>query len=145
MNDILQKTKDIILPEAAHYFDELSAAQKKVLTENLIRKGVNLADISTMRMDGSYIDYVPFSFIQNVFRENPDIFFGGGIWETSLASGGEELLGLENVASARDKIISQYRNYLDDVITFAENKYSDPLTLQRVELSISFLQKGMVS
>jgi len=145
LNDILQKTKDIILADAAYYFDELSPAQKKVLTENLIRKGVNLADISTMRTDGSYIDYVPFSFIQNVFRENPDIFFGGGIWGTSLASGGEELLGLENVASARDKIISQYRNYLDDVITFAENKYSDPLTLQRVELSISFLQKGMVS
>lgn len=62
----------------------------------------------------------------------------------SLASGGEELLGSDNVARAREKIIRQYENSLQDVITFAENQYSDATTLQRVKLSIEFLRKEMV-
>ena len=72
------------------------------------------------------------------------MFFGGGVWTTSLASGGEDLLGHDVVAQAREKIVRQYENNLIDVVTFAENKYSDILTLQRVKLSIEFLRKGMV-
>ena len=144
LDDILAKVKEIVSSESGYYFDELSKTQKRILTENLIKHGINLADIAEMRMNGSYIDYVPYSFIRNVFQENPDAFFSGGVWNVSLASGGEDLLGTENVANAREKLIRQYTNYLDDVIIFSENKYSDPVTLQRVKLSIDFLQKGMV-
>lgn len=72
------------------------------------------------------------------------MFFGGKVWEVSLAKGGEELLGHDIVEQAREKIIWQYENYLQDVVIFAENKYNDMLTLQRVKLSIEFLRKGLV-
>ena len=63
----------------------------------------------------------------------------------SLAIGGEELLGEDNILSMREKLIRQYENCLHDVLQFLENKYSDTITLQRVKLSIEFLRKEMVT
>ena len=102
------------------------------------------ASIGSLKENGEFLLYAPYSFLLTLYHETPDSFFGGGIWSVSLASGGEELLGSDNVARAREKIIRQYENSLQDVITFAENQYSDATTLQRVKLSIEFLRKEMV-
>lgn len=142
--DLQSRIKELLGSEGSLYFDELSIEQKKYLTNALIQNGVDLSKIAELKATGEYILYAPFSFLVTLFHETPDAFFGGGIWAVSLASGGEELLGTENVAQAREKIISQYENYLQDVVIFDENRYNDLLTLQRVKLSIEFLRKGLV-
>lgn len=144
LNDFQSKLKDILNSSASMFFDELSPEEKTLLTNNMIQKGVDLSSIGELKESGDYLLYTPYSFLLSLFRETPESFFGGGIWTTSLASGGESLLGSENVEKARKKILEQYFNYLQDVINFAENKYSDTLTLQRVKLSIDFLNEKMV-
>lgn len=144
MVELRGRLSDILGTEAALYFDDFSIEQKKQLTNTLIQNGVDLSKIGELKTTGEYLTYAPFSFLLTLFQELPDVFFGGGIWKVSLASGGEELLGPENVAQAREKIISQYNNYLQDVINYVENKYTDILTLQRVILSVEFLRKGLV-
>mgnify|MGYP007100772295 CR=1 FL=1 len=54
-----------------------------------------------------------------------------------------KLLGYDIVAEAREKIIKQYANYIQDLLLFYENKYSDILTLERVKLSAEFLRKDL--
>lgn len=130
--------------DAAIYFDELSVEQKKRLTDALIQNGVDLSSIGELKSSGRYLEYCPFSFLLTLYHEDQDMFFGGKVWEVSLAKGGEELLGHDIIEQAREKIIRQYENYLQDVVIFAENKYNDMLTLQRVKLSIEFLRKGLV-
>ena len=103
-----------------------------------------MSSIGSLKENGEFLLNAPYSFLLTLYHETPDSFFGGGIWSVSLASGGEALLGSDNVARAREKIIRQYENSLQDVITFAENQYSDATTLQRVKLSIEFLRKEMV-
>ena len=105
---------------------------------------MDLSTIGELKESGDYILYTPYSFLLTLYRETPESFFGGGIWATSLASGGETLLGSDNVEKARKKILEQYSNYLEDVINFVENKYSDTLTLQRVKLSVEFLGDKMI-
>lgn len=144
LKEIQTRVMDNLGSEAALYFDELTVDQKKKLTNALIQHGVDLSSIGSLKDSGKYLAYVPYSFILTLYHEDPDIFFGGKVWTTSLANGGEELLGHEIVAQAREKIISQYENYLQDVINFNENKYSDLLTLQRVRLSSEFLKRGLV-
>ena len=144
LSEILLRLQENLCGEAADYFDELSINQKKQLTDSLIQNGIDLSDIGELKANGEYLRYTPFSFIYTLFQEEPDMFFGGKVWKTSLACGGEELLGYDIVAEAREKIIRQYANYLQDLIIFNENKYSDILTLQRVKLSVEFLRKDLV-
>lgn len=144
LSEILLRLQENLSGEAADYFDELSINQKKQLTDSLIQNGIDLSDIGELKANGEYLRYTPFSFIYTLFQEEPDMFFGGKVWKTSLACGGEELLGYDIVAAAREKIIRQYANYLQDLIIFNENKYSDILTLQRVKLSVEFLRKDLV-
>lgn len=143
LKEIQTRIMDNLGSEAALYFDELTVDQKKKLTNTLIQHGVDLSSIGTLKDSGKYLAYVPYSFILTLYHEDPDIFFGGKVWTISLANGGEELLGHEIVAQAREKIIIQYENYLQDVINFNENKYCDLLTLQRVKLSAEFLRRGL--
>lgn len=143
LEEIRVKVKDNLGTEASLYFDELTPDQKKKLTDSLIQHGIDLSTIGALKNSGDYLNYIPCSFILTLYHEDPDMFFGGKVWNVSLASGGEELLGNEIVAQAREKIISQYDNYLQDVILFIENRYNDMLTLQRVRLSTEFLKKGL--
>jgi len=144
LNDFQSRIKDILGPSASIFFDELTPDEKAALTSNLIQKGLDLSTIGELKESGDYILYTPYSFLLTLYRETPESFFGGGIWATSLASGGESLLGSDNVEKARKKILEQYANYLEDVINFVENKYSDTLTLQRVKLSVEFLGDKMI-
>lgn len=144
LDELRNHLKDLLNTNGALYFDELSDEEKKQLTASLIQHGIDLSSIGSLKENGEFLLYAPYSFLLTLYHETPDSFFGGGIWSVSLASGGEELLGSDNVARAREKIIRQYENSLQDVITFAENQYSDATTLQRVKLSIEFLRKEMV-
>jgi len=143
LKDIAARLQENLREDAAMYFDDLSIEQKRQLTNNLLQQGVDLSSIGELKDSGEYLSFAPYSFIMTIFQEDPDQFFGGKVWNISLASGGEELLGQDVVAQAREKIISQYSNYLQDLIIFSENKYSDMLTLQRVKLSIDFIRKGL--
>lgn len=145
LTEIRQRVGDNLGSEASVHFDELSIEQKKLMTSALLQNGVDLSSIGELKETGRYLSYVPFSFILTLFREEPDCFFGGKVWNTSLANGGEELLGHDIVTQAREKIIQQYENYLGDLIIFHENKYSDMLTLKRVSLSIEFLRKDLIA
>lgn len=144
LQEMIVRLKENLGKDAAIYFDDLSIEQKKQMTNNLLQQGVDLSTIGNLKDSGEYLSYVPYSFLLTLYREDPDLFFGGKVWSASLASGGEDLLGVEIVAQAREKIISQYNNYLQDLVIFNENKYSDMLTLQRVKLSIEFVRKGLI-
>ncbi len=144
LEELRGKIMDVLGEEGALYFGDLTDIEKQQLTSCLIQHGIDLSTIGKMKENGEYLQYTPYSFLMTLYHETPDSFFGGGIWNTSLANGGEELLGAENVIRAREKIISQYENYLQDVVNFFENKYTDTITLQRVKLSVDFLRKGMI-
>ena len=145
LSDISDRLKENSRSNLSVYFDEMTIDQKKILTDNMIRNGVDLATIGELKESGKYITYTPPGFIAVLYREDPDIFFGGKVWNIPLAFGGEELLGHEVVAQAREKIISQYGNYLQDLVLYLDNRYTDILTLQRVKLSIEFLRKELVA
>lgn len=143
LKEIQTRIMDNLGADASLYFDELNNNQKKQLTDTLIQHGIDLSSITSLRENGKYLLHVPYSFFLTLFDEEPDMFFGGKVWSQSLAIGGEDLLGQENVAQARIKIINQYENYLQDIINFNENKYTDLLTIQRVRLSSEFLRRGL--
>ena len=143
LNDLMIRIKDSLGQDAALYFGEMVPDEVSRLTNCLLQRGVDLSTIGDLKNSGDYLLYAPYSFILTLYRQTPDSFFGGNVWTSSLAQGGEQLLGQENIERARKKILDQYFNYLQDVIFFHENKYSDNLTLRRVKLSLEFLSSKM--
>ena len=143
LREIQSRVKDSLGGDAQLYFDELTNDEKRILTNALIQNAIDLSSIGDLRTSGEYVLYTPFSFLQKLYEEDPEIFFGGHVWKTELIGGGEEYLGPENVAQAKAKLIDQYGNYLKNLIIFAENRYSDILTLESAKLSVQFLRKGM--
>lgn len=143
LRDIQSKVKESLGEEAEMYFDELTNDEKRQLTNNLIQKGIDLSLIGELKHSGEYITYAPFSFILKVYQEDPTTFFGGKVWTTALVCGGEDLLGPEIIAQAKEKLISQFGGYLRTLVFFSENRYSDPLTLKSAKLSIEFLRKDL--
>lgn len=141
--EIQTRIKDNLGSTAELYFDELTSDEKRAMTNNLIRKGVDLSLIGELKKTGEYITYTPFSFLLKIYSEEPSAFFDGKVWNTTLVSGGEELLGEENVSAAKAKTIEQYGNYLNNLVIFTENKYSDILTLKTAKLAIQFLRKEL--
>lgn len=145
LDNVLLRLKETMGAEdSSYYFGELTAGEKKVLTNNLINAGIELANLSPLIDSGEYLVFVPYTFIMTMFNQNPDDFFGGKVWKTSLISGGEELLGKENIEEFRSKLIGQYRNYLQDLISYTQNKYTDTITMKRVKLSVEFLNRSLV-
>lgn len=143
LRDIQSKVKDSLADGAEVYFDELSLEEKQQMTQTLIQKGIDLSLIGELKRSGEFITYTPFSFLMKIFLEEPEAFFGGRVWNASLASGGEDLLGPEIVAQAKSKTIEQYANYMKNLIIFAENRYNDMLTLESAKLSIRFLRRDI--
>lgn len=143
LHDIQVRIKDSLGVDADLFFDELTIDDKKDMINMLIQKGVDLSSIAELKKSGEFISYTPFSFLLRIYSEEPEIFFGGKVWNTNLISGGEELLGMEIVAEAKAKIVDQYGNYLKNLIIFVDNRYSDMLTLESAKLSIQFLRKDL--
>jgi hypothetical protein len=145
LDGVLVRLKEnVAVKDSSYYFDELTDTEKKALTNNLINNGVELTEIVTLKDNGGYLLYVPYTFIMTMFNQNPDDFFGGKVWKTSLVSGGEEFLGKDNIEEFRNKLIGQYKNYLQDLVSYTQNKYTDTITMKRVKLSVEFLQRSMV-
>ena len=130
--------------EAAQYFEDLTPEQKKSLTDTLIKKNIDLTQIATLKATGEYILYAPYSFLLSLYSSTTDEFFGGGVWYKKLSSSADGLLDQDVVDHANSKIKQQYRNSLEDIVNFARDKYDDELTLRRVQLSVEFLQIGLV-
>lgn len=143
LGEIRQRLVDTLGNECGLYFSELTIEQKKQMIDAMISAGVDLSTIGELKENGKYVIYTPYDFILTIFHADPDCFFTGRVWTTSLADGGEELLGAEIVAQAKKKILNQYENALQDVINYQANKYTDAWMLQRVKLSISFLRKEL--
>ncbi len=143
LSDIQYRLKDSLGSDAELYFDELSNDEKREMTYALIQKGIDLSHIADLKRTGEYVIYTPFSFLLKIYNEEPNHFFGGKVWNTTLIAGGEELLGPETIAAAKAKIVDQYGNYLKNLIIFLENRYSDMLTLESAKLAIHFLGKDM--
>lgn len=130
--------------DAAQYFDDMTPEQKKALTDTLIKKNIDLTQIATLKSTGEYILYAPYNFLLSLYAASTDEFFDGGVWNKKLSSSADGLLDQDVVEHANNKIKQQYRNSLEDIVNFVRDKYDDELTLRRVQLSVEFLQMGLV-
>jgi len=135
---------EIFGAEAENLLDEMSNSQKKSLANNIISLNGDLSKFDEMQKSGNYLRFIPDNFILNIFSKRPEKLFNGGIWDVSYDSKSVPILTEEMTKYVWQKIKKSYESCLEDLIMFMTNDTIEKLILQRVKLSLNFLQRKLV-
>ncbi len=135
------KLSEILGVDADALFEEMTAEQQREMAGNIINAGIDVAHLGNMRQSGQYLCYIPASFIMKLLERIPQKVFNGGIWDTTYTGAASAFLPEEVAKYAQQRILTSYTNCLEDLIMFITHKPMDTLSLQRVRLSLEFLQK----
>ncbi|RNC62886.1 MAG: hypothetical protein AWM53_01812 [Candidatus Dichloromethanomonas elyunquensis] len=141
---IKERLSDIFGTDADILFEELTTQQQRLLADEIITSGGEIAQLGEMRKTGEYLRYVPADFILNIFNQIPEKFFNGGIWDVDYGNVVNGPLGEEAVKHAQQRIKSTYENCLEDLIMLIQYRMTEPISIQRAKLSFEFLSKKWV-
>lgn len=126
---------------AANFFSQLSEAQTSAFVENVISRGIDVAQISTLRESGRYVAYLDESALVDLYRQEPHLFMDGNVWRDTFADMG----GLPE-AVAREvqlKIRTSYLNCLQDVAAYVRYEIPEALITQRARAAVDYLSSRL--
>ena len=128
-------------PDSKIVFDSMEASDKEAVAKALVRNGHDLAKIKTFSEDGSFVMFLPFSSIINIFKSDPELFFDGNVWNVSFT----EDMGLELplLQKLQYEIRQGYLTALETVSLFIERQTTDPIESQMAVASITYLQQKL--
>ena len=104
----------------------------------ILKNNIPLSRISELKSNGAFIAYVPDEFILHVFDESPKLFFNGNYWNLSY---GENIEGFPmSIVEEMDmRTFRNYRNALEAVVYFVNNKSKSTIELKRIDAALNFL------
>lgn len=139
IKDVLSTTVDEKLSD--RFFNEMSDIQQKYFVNELFKNKINLSDVGKLKANGAFISYVPDDFILTIFEESPQLFFNGNYWLTPY---GTKIEGISAsvMEETMEHTFKNYKNALEAIIYFLENKVNSPVELKRVDASLNFLYEN---
>ena len=121
------------------FFNEMSDEQQKVFANEILKNKIPLAKISELTKNGAFVKYVPDDFLLYILEESPSLFFNGNYWNASY---GVQVAGISSsILNEMDRrILLKYKNALDTIISFTENKNNNITDLKFVDAALNVLQ-----
>ena len=120
------------------FFNEMSEGQQKYFVNEIMKNKMLLADVSNLKVTGKFMRYVPDEFLLHVFEESPELFFNGNYWNAQFDVKVEGLLS--NVLDEMYlQTLSKYKNALDVVVSFMNNKTKSVIDLKFVDAALNIL------
>lgn len=123
-------------------FSELSEEQQTIFVHNILKKNLQLTSIQQLKESGAFIRYVPDDFILNIFDTAPELFFNGKFWNIQY---GVSIPGISavNLGNIYTQTLSNYRNSIESVILFMEQKSNSSLELKKIDAVVNFLNTNL--
>lgn len=120
------------------FFNEMSEEQQKVFANEILKNKIQLSAIGELKENGKFIQYIPDEFLLHIFEESPELFFNGNYWNIQYA------VRIEGMSSSvleetYNKTLSKYRNALDSVVSFANNRSKNIIDLRFVDAALNIL------
>ena len=141
-SNLREKLPELIGDGIGDFFDDLEDDEKKTVVENMLRQGIDIAELGKMRSSGKYIRYLEAPSLVNVFRRAPQVFFDRRFWEDTYSSMDD--LPESIVENAQHRLRTIYVDCLADIARFLEYLNPDPIIVQRARASLGFLQQRIV-
>jgi len=146
LSQVKQRLSHVLKEESESIFDEMNEMQKKNFTDSVINSGADISRIGDMKKSGEFLLYIPDDFILKIYNGYPNEFFNGIVWDVGLGDslGISSSLGSEAAEYASKRIITSYKNCLEDVIMLSQFHTNETLAVERCRLSLAFLQRRLV-
>lgn len=146
-NNLLDAIKDqlsTIIDEkrSDRFFSEMSEEQQKYFANEIIKKGDLWDKVDEMKANGTFIQYVPSDFIMHIYEDSPDLFFNNNFWTIGY---GVEIPGLSPLVmeEMNKRIYQKYRNAIEAIIIFINEKMTNFVELKRIDATLDFLYKDI--
>jgi hypothetical protein len=119
-------------------FNELSSDQQTIFVQQILKQGLQLQSVQTLKESGAFIKFVPNDFILNIFATAPEIFFNGKFWNVQY---GINIPGLSamNLDSIYKYTLQNYRNSLETIILYMDKKPQSTYELKKVDSVLNFM------
>ena len=128
-------------PELANYFDLLSNEQQKVMVNEMINAGEDIAKLNEFKSNCTYLKYVPAEFLVKLFGHKPELFFDGQVWS-------EPYLSIDTTDDIRlfmqERTKALYKSCFDDLLYFITYKNQSEVVIQKTRLAIQLLKQKVV-
>jgi len=122
-------------------YELLSNDQTKEMVNNIINSGGDISNLSKMKENGQFLQYVPASMIVGLFDIHPDLFFDGCVWNEAY----KDIDASDDVKLfAQERVKSLYRGCLNDLLYYITYKNQSEAVIQRTQLAIQILKQKVV-
>ena len=120
----------------------MSEEQQKYFANEIIKKGDLWDKVDEMKANGTFIQYVPSDFIMHIYEDSPDLFFNNNFWTIGY---GVEIPGLSPLVmeEMNKRIYQKYRNAIEAIIIFINEKMTNFVELKRIDATLDFLYKDI--
>ncbi len=125
--------------DAAELSKEMTVPQQKAFADNLFANGGTLDQVSELKSNGGYLQYVPPEFLLDIFDRAPEEFFNGEVWFDSYNDFTIDL-DEEILKQTYERKRHEYRNSLETIVLYSRYPSSDSLSLQKVESALRYLE-----
>ena len=127
--------------QSDRYFSEMTDTQQKLFVNELFKHHINMAKLNDLKANGSFLRYVPDDFILHIFEDAPKMFFNGKYWTLQY---GEKVDGISAMITAEmdERTARTYRNALEAVVIFINDKTKSVTELKRVDAALNFLTEN---
>ena len=123
-------------------FAELTEQHKRSLVENMLGQGQDIAKLGDMKSSGDFLRLVNEDAIVQIFRQHPELFFDGGVWDVAYANIAE--LEPAIVDEIQSRFRATYLNCLEDCAAFLHYRSPESLITYRARASVDFLGQKLV-
>jgi hypothetical protein len=126
---------------AEEIYANLTLDQQSALLGNLRAQNIKIDEVARMVKDGEILAYLDNDALIDVFRQHPEKFFDGAVWEEPY----ENIDGLSAAMLEENKITvkSSYLNCLDDVRSFLRFTNPEPVIVARARGSVDILGRHL--
>lgn len=144
LDDIREKMPSVLEGLAEDVFKDLSDSEIQEMIADIRTADADIAQIASeeQRADGGFMRHIPPEAIVSVFKQYPDRFFDGKIWNAPWDFPGIPSQGAE---LARREVVENYLNCLEDCVGFLRYRKPRSLALRRARLSHEFLLQDLVA
>lgn len=142
-NRMKEELPHLLASEAEDIENNMLPEEKHDLHLSLVSNGFDPSQIADVIRQGKFLGYLTNRMIVKLFVQYPENFFDGGFWSDTYSSI-DSSFGQSTVLEIRNHIKGKYRNFLEDILGYYENRNPDEGYTKRVNQTLELLSKKLV-
>lgn len=134
---VILKLASSIGSESAELYSNLSREEKAALSSELVRRGRDIAELSSLIQNGDFIHFLRPRGVLEIFKHSPRLFFDGRVWETTY----DQIAAIqpEDAENLQSQIRTQKGLLLELAAEISERGIQDPREAELAKAACNLL------